>query len=366
MNVLINVKNLEKGAVMFKKLFFCAVVLILLAGTASGQTPTAADADFNGNGEVEFNDFLLFVEKFNTRQGDDEYEARYDLDGDGAVNFADFLLFVGVFGQTVPAPVLGLTEIVPAEGMPGALIDLVGQFDANTAYQVKFGTVLLPVYAQSAERITAMVPVLESGSVPVRVVGATGWESEPKSFEVLALPEPRMNAEELQQTVADVGAGIGNVLAPLTDAGGIYSGADAALFNQEMAKLNAAWDVLGEEIAALPPEDAALLVHLLDNSGALEILEGLGKIDLSASKLVAQTPYLEHRLLFMMDIISALLGNATTILNTTAVIGAIAGVFTGGGGLVLTSLGKAISVVCRLTQTVINTVIPTDLKNFEK
>ena len=82
----------------------CAVLFLAmftLVGSAWSQTPTAADADFNGNGEVEFNDFLLFVEKFNTRQGDNEYEARYDLDGDGAVNFADFLSFVGVFGQRV-------------------------------------------------------------------------------------------------------------------------------------------------------------------------------------------------------------------------------------------------------------------------
>ena len=99
----------------------------------------------------------------------------------------------------------------------------------------------------------------------------------PRSFEVLALPEPRMNADQLQQTVADVGTGIGNVLSPVTDAGLISSGADAALFNQEMAKLNAAWGIIGERIAALPPEDAALLTHLLDNSGALEILEGLGQ-----------------------------------------------------------------------------------------
>ena len=85
------------------RLLFTAAVMITLVGSAWSQTPTAADADFNGNGEVEFNDFLLFTAKFNTRQGDGEYEARYDFDGDGEVNFADFLSFVGVFGQRVPS-----------------------------------------------------------------------------------------------------------------------------------------------------------------------------------------------------------------------------------------------------------------------
>ena len=80
-------------------------------------------------------------------------------------------------GKPCLHPCWGLTEIVPAEGMPGVLIELVGQFDANTTYQVKFDAVLFPVFAQSAERITAMVPVLESGSVQVRVVDAAGRES---------------------------------------------------------------------------------------------------------------------------------------------------------------------------------------------
>ena len=85
------------------RLLFTAVIMLTLVGSAFAQTPTAADADFNGNGEVEFNDFLLFTAKFNTRQGDDDYEARYDFNGDGEVNFADFLSFVGVFGQRVPS-----------------------------------------------------------------------------------------------------------------------------------------------------------------------------------------------------------------------------------------------------------------------
>ena len=146
----------------------------------------------------------------------------------------------------------------------------------------------------------------------------------------------------------------------MTDAGLISSGADAALFNQEMAKLNAAWGIIGERIAALPPEDAALLTHLLDNSGALEILEGLGKVDLSASKVVADSRFLKHHVLFQMDAVSFLLGNANALLSPGAVIA----VLVPGGQPVGVTIG-AISTVLGVAQTAINSFIPTDLQSLE-
>ena len=54
-----------------------------------------AKSDFDGNGVVEFTDFLLFVSAFGSS------EAQYDIDRNGAVDFPDFLLFVSVFGKTV-------------------------------------------------------------------------------------------------------------------------------------------------------------------------------------------------------------------------------------------------------------------------
>jgi len=53
--------------------------MLVFAEIAYAQTST--DAGFDGSGEVEFSDFLLFVGKFGARQGDGKYEAGYDLDG---------------------------------------------------------------------------------------------------------------------------------------------------------------------------------------------------------------------------------------------------------------------------------------------
>ena len=55
--------------------------------------------DVNGDGEIDFGDFVVFAAKFGQRQGDDGYDARCDLDSDGAVGFSDFLIFAGAFGK---------------------------------------------------------------------------------------------------------------------------------------------------------------------------------------------------------------------------------------------------------------------------
>ena len=60
--------------------------------------------DFNGDGVVNFTDFLAFAGQFGTRQGDGRYEAEYDLDSDGAIGFGDFLIFSSSFGKEVPTP----------------------------------------------------------------------------------------------------------------------------------------------------------------------------------------------------------------------------------------------------------------------
>lgn len=55
--------------------------------------------DFNVDGTVDFQDFLLFAGNFGRRQGESAFESRFDLDADGAVAFGDFLIFVAVFGS---------------------------------------------------------------------------------------------------------------------------------------------------------------------------------------------------------------------------------------------------------------------------
>ena len=54
--------------------------------------------DFNGDGKVDFGDFVAFGMHFGASRGDARYEAKYDLDEDGAIGFGDFLIFGREFG----------------------------------------------------------------------------------------------------------------------------------------------------------------------------------------------------------------------------------------------------------------------------
>ena len=54
--------------------------------------------DFNGDGSVDFGDFIAFGMRFGASRGDERYEAKYDLDEDGTIGFGDFLIFGREFG----------------------------------------------------------------------------------------------------------------------------------------------------------------------------------------------------------------------------------------------------------------------------
>ena len=58
---------------------------------------SAVIGDLNGDNEVDFSDFLIFVAAFNKRVGEDGYNPKADLNGDNAVDFSDFLIFVDNF-----------------------------------------------------------------------------------------------------------------------------------------------------------------------------------------------------------------------------------------------------------------------------
>ena len=58
----------------------------------------ALKGDFNADNEVNFADFLAFVNAFGTTSADANFNAVIDINGNGSVDFPDFLEFVRFFG----------------------------------------------------------------------------------------------------------------------------------------------------------------------------------------------------------------------------------------------------------------------------
>ena len=54
--------------------------------------------DFNGDTEIDFSDFIVFIKGFGKKLGDEGYNDSLDLDEDDTIDFGDFVLFASVYG----------------------------------------------------------------------------------------------------------------------------------------------------------------------------------------------------------------------------------------------------------------------------
>ncbi len=84
-----------KGPEVTVRVFLFLYILLVVLAPGSLWAQTAADADFDGSGTVDFPDFVAFAQAFGSGQ------AGFDFDGSGTVDFPDFVTFAGLFGQTV-------------------------------------------------------------------------------------------------------------------------------------------------------------------------------------------------------------------------------------------------------------------------
>ena len=91
--------------------FIVVLGLLALAGlvftspNASVVPLSSCPGDFDGNGRVDFADFLAFTGAFGARSGDAKYNAVMDMDGSGTIDSLDLLALAGVYGTTCePSP----------------------------------------------------------------------------------------------------------------------------------------------------------------------------------------------------------------------------------------------------------------------
>ncbi len=103
--------------------------------------------DFDGNGKVDFLDFVGFAQAFDSRPTDLDWDVRYDLNEDSEVGFFDFLEFTKAFGKDIEirenAPQIAeipLQEIPQVESVVNPVtLDLsqyVSNQDSNLVYEI--------------------------------------------------------------------------------------------------------------------------------------------------------------------------------------------------------------------------------------
>ncbi len=83
---------------------------VTLSVSVALQVAAPSSLDIDGNGFVDFSDFLALAGTFGSNRGDARYEGRLDLDSNGSIEFSDFLEFVGVFGKKVSRPFLPVCD----------------------------------------------------------------------------------------------------------------------------------------------------------------------------------------------------------------------------------------------------------------
>ena len=118
--------------------------------TAVGQ----ASPDFNGDGQVDFDDFFLFASYFGTS------EPHFDLDGDGQVGFGDFFLFADNFGPSAQAKLLALAgERIGLPGGPQLWQNAPNPFNSQTVlsyFLLRPGLARLEVFALTGQRVAVL------------------------------------------------------------------------------------------------------------------------------------------------------------------------------------------------------------------
>ena len=109
------------------------LVMALLVILPAGLHAEILRSDFDNSGQVDFEDFLLFVVEFGGSN------PTYDLDDDGRVAFDDFLLFAADFGKISRREGLAWTEIVATTASPVGRLDHTMIFDHERGRLVVFG-----------------------------------------------------------------------------------------------------------------------------------------------------------------------------------------------------------------------------------
>ena len=97
--------DLEPGSLWFLKAFVDATDFVVESDEENNvyidESPLEvfSSCDFDQDGDIDFDDFFLFVDHFGTNQDSGTWDSKFDIDSNGNVGFDDFFLFADKFGS---------------------------------------------------------------------------------------------------------------------------------------------------------------------------------------------------------------------------------------------------------------------------
>jgi hypothetical protein len=84
---------------------------IAVVSVADTSVNTSDPSDFDGSGQVDFDDFFRFADAFGITSAEPGWDPVFDLDGSGQVDFDDFFRFADTFVYSQPAILVRLVDI---------------------------------------------------------------------------------------------------------------------------------------------------------------------------------------------------------------------------------------------------------------
>jgi hypothetical protein len=188
----------------FIKEYLQILILFLLFVLCYFSAFALIPGDFNGDGQVEFNDLMIFALAYGSCEGDENWDSRCDLDPDGCIEFNDLMIFALHYGEstnlkgTVTSDVGGPpVESSLVEAKDGTNIisstttDEFGNFDLAG---LPYGTYNIIVsQAGKATSKAQDIPILDSQTTVVNLVqkevNVPTWETNPPTISTTGITE---------------------------------------------------------------------------------------------------------------------------------------------------------------------------------
>ncbi len=138
---------------------YLSAIIILFAFFVLFSFPSLAliPGDFNGDGQVQFEDLMIFALAYGSTPSDDNWNPLCDIYPDDKIDFEDLMIFAMNYGEECPIATINVTTEVFVNGktyVKGGTNNVVITFSSAVENPVvKVGTSIIPVFPSADNKI---------------------------------------------------------------------------------------------------------------------------------------------------------------------------------------------------------------------